>query len=116
MKSNIDKFFQSNIKLLEEEKYKNIDGIIKEQHQLLDSIAKINKRQLKRIRTQESGTKNSTLYLNVMSETKNLLLFTVNLIKAQRDFLIHTTNSVESSTTIEKPIIQYASESHNPDK
>ena len=116
LKSNIDKFFQSNIKLLEEEKYKNIDGIIKEQHQLLDSIAKINKRQLKRIRTQESGTKNSTLYLNVMSETKNLLLFTVNLIKAQRDFLIHTTNSVESSTTIEKPIIQYASESHNPDK
>jgi len=89
LKNNIDSFFKTTIKILEEDGFKNIDGIVKEQQKLLENITKINKKQLKRIKNQEIGTKNSTLYLNVMSETKNLLLFTINLIKAQREFMMH---------------------------
>ena len=89
LKNSIDSFFKTTIKILEEDGFKNIDSIVKEQQKLLESITTINKKQLKRIKNQEIGTKNSTLYLNVMSETKNLLLFTINLIKAQREFLMH---------------------------
>jgi len=105
LKNSIGNFFKSTVKILEEEGFKNIDKIVKEQQNLLESITKINRRQLKRIKNQESGTKNSSLYLNLMGETKNLLLFTVNLIKAQRDFLIHTTRPVAESEPIAKPII-----------
>ncbi len=48
---------------------------------------KLKKRQLKRIKSKQTGTKNSELILNTLTETKNLLLYTVNLLKAQRDFV-----------------------------
>ena len=73
---------------LKEKGFVDINGILIEQKKLIDRLTTISKKQLKRIKNSESGTKNSTLYLNIMNETKNLLLFTVNLIKAQRDFLI----------------------------
>jgi phosphate/sulfate permease len=97
LKNKIDTFYRATLKVLEDDGFQEIDGIIKNQQKLLESLTQMSKKQLKRIKNQEVGTKNSTLYLNVLSETKNLLLFTVNLIKAQRDFLIHDTNSNNGS-------------------
>jgi phosphate/sulfate permease len=93
LKDKIDTFYEATLKILEDDGFQEIDEITKNQRKLLESVTQMSKKQLKRIKNQEVGTKNSTLYLNVMSETKNLLLFTVNLIKAQRDFLIHDTDS-----------------------
>jgi phosphate/sulfate permease len=97
LKNNIGNFFKTTILVLKEKGFIQIDEIIKDQHKLLESITKISKKQLKRIKNQESGTKNSSLYLNVMGETKNLLLFTINLIKAQRDFLIYNSSSIDKT-------------------
>jgi len=88
LKESILRFFNSSILVFKEKGYLNIESLLIEQHELLESVTKLSKRQLKRIKNQESGTKNSTLYLNILSETKSLLLFTINLVKAQRDFLI----------------------------
>jgi hypothetical protein len=92
LRENISDFFNSTILVIKEKGYVDISGIIAEQKDLVDKITLISKKQLKRIKNQESGTKNSTLYLNIMNETKNLLLFTINLIKAQRDFMIFDKN------------------------
>jgi hypothetical protein len=73
-----------------------------EQKDLIDRLTSLSKQQLKRIKNSESGTKNSTLYLNIMNETKNLLLFTVNLIKAQRDFLMF--DKSQNSQPVEEKI------------
>ncbi|KPK86367.1 MAG: hypothetical protein AMS27_05175 [Bacteroides sp. SM23_62_1] len=80
-------FFKKSVKLLKEGNYKNLDGLIKNQKNLLDDTYKIQKRQLKRLKRQESGTKNSVLYIGILNESKNLLLHSVNMIKAQKDFL-----------------------------
>ena len=92
LKEDINNFFNSTILVLKEKGFVDIEGILVEQKALIERLTAINKQQLKRIKNLESGTKNSTLYLNTMNETKNLLLFTVNLIKAQRDFLVFNTN------------------------
>ncbi len=92
LKEDINNFFNSTILVLKEKGFVDIEGILVEQKALIERLTAINKQQLKRIKNLESGTKNSTLYLNIMNETKNLLLFTVNLIKAQRDFLVFNTN------------------------
>jgi len=92
LREMISDFFKTTILVLREKGFVDIDSIIQEQKKLIDRLTAINKSQLKRIKKMESGTKNSTLYLNIMNETKNLLLFTVNLIKAQRDFLIFDKN------------------------
>ncbi|MGD9328012.1 MAG: inorganic phosphate transporter [Cyclobacteriaceae bacterium] len=92
LSEDISNFFSSTILVLKEKGFVDIEGILIEQKGLIDRLTSISKQQLKRIKNQESGTKNSTLYLNIMYETKNLLLFTVNLIKAQRDFLVFDEN------------------------
>ncbi len=65
------------------EEQESISELVKS---LLVSIEKLNKRQLKRLKFAVVGTKNSVLYLNILNETKNLVLQVFNLYKSQRDF------------------------------
>jgi phosphate/sulfate permease len=50
-------------------------------------IEMLNKKQLKRLKKAETGTKNSMLYLNLIGESKRLVLQAVNLYKSHRDFI-----------------------------
>ncbi len=84
---NITHFYNNIMKVFETGKYTDIEGIIKEQQEILVQIEKFKKRQVKRIKQGESGTRNSLLYLSILEEIKNLLLYTGNLLKSQRDFI-----------------------------
>jgi phosphate/sulfate permease len=68
--------------------YTEIDASIEKQIMILDHIENIRKSQIKRIKKHESGTKNSLLYLDILNETKNILFYTINLLKSQRDFIL----------------------------
>ena len=61
--------------------------IINQEEDLLKYLKSFRKSQLKRIKNNGVGTRNSILYLNLLNETKNLLLQAVNLYKSQRDFI-----------------------------
>jgi len=80
-------FFKESVKLLKEGTSQDLKELMKKQKILLENIYKIQKKQLKRLKRKESGTKNSVLYTEIMSESKHLLLHSVNMIKAQMDFL-----------------------------
>ena len=64
----------------------NLDELIQKQNSLLQLINTIRRNQIKRIKNKEVGTRNSMMYLNILSEARNLLLYMVNMAKAQRDF------------------------------
>jgi phosphate/sulfate permease len=68
--------------------YDNLETIIGKQQKLLDQINKIRKNQLKRIKAHELQTRRSLLFLDLLAETKNLLLYSINLLKSQRDFIL----------------------------
>lgn len=53
---------------------------------LTEMIEASNKKQIKRIKAQEVGTKNSILFLNILNEMKQLAFNTINIYKSQRDF------------------------------
>ncbi len=72
--------------------FDKVDEIIETQQGLLNVIADYRKKQIKRIKKEEVGTKNSLLYLNILNESKNLVLNAVNLLKAQRDFITFNEN------------------------
>ena len=57
------------------------------QAEILNYLNKIRKNQVKRIKKNETGTKNSILFLAIVNESKNLVLQSINLLKAQRDFI-----------------------------
>jgi phosphate/sulfate permease len=84
----IQNLLKSILNIITKNNFNNIDEPIKFQQKTLDLITKNRKAQIKRIKNSEVGTKNSILYLNILSEAKNLVLFTLNLLKSQRDFII----------------------------
>ncbi|MBE0650296.1 MAG: inorganic phosphate transporter [Bacteroidales bacterium] len=61
--------------------------ILKLQKESIDYLETCRKAQIRRIKGGLVGTRNSVLYLNLLSETKNLLLQTGNLFKSERDFV-----------------------------
>lgn len=67
----------------------NIAGIlrIKEESQAMLSLnEELRRVQIKRIREHDVNTRNSLLYLNILAEAKNLILYTNNLIGIQKEF------------------------------
>lgn len=61
--------------------------VLKLQNEAIKFLEASRKAQIKRIKNGMVGTRNSILYLNLISETKNLLLQTGNLFKSERDFI-----------------------------
>lgn len=67
--------------------YDKFDALVNSQNELMNLIHGMRKTQIKRIKNKEVGTRNSMLYLNIMSEARSLILYMLNTAKAQRDFV-----------------------------
>ncbi len=86
LSARVRKFIHGISLTIHDGDYSRLSRNIEEQQGLLGFLDLIRKNQIKRIRANEVGTRNSMLYLNLLAETKNLLLQVINLAKAQRDF------------------------------
>ncbi|WP_303920641.1 inorganic phosphate transporter [Draconibacterium sediminis] len=87
---NIDQFFKSVLKDIEGKTFDDIDQIIEERDKILEQIYKMEKNQIKRIKNKMVNTRNSQLFFKLISEMEYLLLHTINLMKAYRDFITNT--------------------------
>jgi phosphate/sulfate permease len=65
--------------------YSNLSAFIEKQMSLLQDIQGLRKKQVRRIKNDKSTTKGSIIYLDLLSETKNLLLYSINIVKSMRD-------------------------------
>ncbi|HCC70096.1 MAG TPA: phosphate permease [Bacteroidales bacterium] len=74
------------IAILKSNNFENIDESITKQSKLIGSIESVRKKQIKRIKKGAAGTKVTLLYLDLLTETKNLVLQSGNILKAYRDF------------------------------
>lgn len=87
LKNNVTELFNLIIRTLETNEFSNIPDLIDKQMDILENIKLGRKNQIKRIKQDEAGTRNSILYLGILNEIKNFLLQSINLVKAQRDFM-----------------------------
>jgi phosphate/sulfate permease len=91
----VDNFFNFALHTVKENKFENIETLIADREKIFEALSKLEKNQIKRIKNKEVNTRNSLLYFKVNSETKNLLLHTVNMIKSQRDFITNTRSALQ---------------------
>jgi hypothetical protein len=91
----MDNFFNFALHTMKENKFDNIETLIEDREKIFEVLAKLEKNQIKRIKNKEVNTRNSLLYFKINSEAKNLLLHTVNMIKAQRDFITNTRQALQ---------------------
>lgn len=52
----------------------------------IEKISELEKIQIRRIKLKEVNTRNSVLFFNVLTETKNLILAEIKMLEAKRDF------------------------------
>ena len=88
LNESVNSFFDHVEVFIQKQDYSHLDSLVAEQQKILDLIARIKKKQIKYIKSESVGTRNSLMYMNLLSETKNLLLYTVNMVKSHRDFLM----------------------------
>ena len=75
--------------MLREGDFSEIETVLTMRDQLFESIADAIKSELTRINEAKSNTKASMLYLTILTETKNMVLQSRNLLKSQQYFLKH---------------------------
>ena len=85
--ADIDEFSNFALDIIEENKYESMDELIRKRDLIIEFLRKAEKAQIKRIKEKLINTRNSVLFFNIISETKNMLLHSINLIKAHRDFV-----------------------------
>lgn len=83
----VDEFLNLALHLVKEDQYEKFDEILSKKESLTEKLTLMEKKQIKRIKGKDVSTRNSLLFFNVIKETKNLILHSINLIKSQRDFV-----------------------------
>ena len=87
---DVAEIYGSINRMITENDFSDIDTVLTMRDELFERIAATTKSELKRINNGEGNTKASLFYLNIMSETKAMVLQARNLLKAQRYFLEHS--------------------------
>ena len=86
----ISELFSDITRIITQRSFNELPELIVKQQQIIELLNEARKKQIKRIKKGDVNTRNSNLYLGILNETKNLLLQTINLVKAERDFVKNT--------------------------
>jgi len=88
--SQINDFLNYSLHIIKESRFDEIDELIAKRKEINVLMRDLERRQIRRIKRKATNSRNSVLFFTLMSESKNLLLQTVNLLKATRDFVSYT--------------------------
>lgn len=85
--AQLTEMFGEMLHIIEIQNYDLLPEIYEHQESLLKLIRKLRKEQIKDLKANaDASTKSSVLYFNILYETQNFLLHSINLLKSQRDF------------------------------
>lgn len=84
----INLFYKNVLNVLDQKKYDDMNSVISGSIELVNDLEKFKKLQIKLIKKEKAGTKNSMAIFNFLAETKNMILYSVNLLKSHRDFVL----------------------------
>jgi len=96
-------FFNYIINLLKNRNFENMDELNQQRDEILDMINNIVVSRIKILKKTKKGVKVSVTYLEMLSETKNLILHAVQLAKA--DIRLQESLSTETPRYIEEDIL-----------
>ncbi len=89
LNENVSLLYGKILEVLKTDDFKRVENVIQLQQDILEDLDRLKRMQVKLIKKEKVKTRNSLLFFNLLSETKNLLLYTINMFKSHRDFRIH---------------------------
>lgn len=100
LNKEITEFFKEINRIIQDTEYNSLEEMHRRKVIAINTIDNMQKKQLTFIKRQEVSSRNSILYLNLLNESKNMILFCVNTIKSTRDFYNAITKENESELSI----------------
>jgi len=85
----MSEFFNYAIAILSKGSFDQMDSFIRMRDQMLDMTNNLRKSQIKAFRKSSKSTKVGLVVLDLLSESKNMVLFVTNVVQAYRDFNEH---------------------------
>jgi phosphate/sulfate permease len=85
LNSHVIKLYETFIRKINDKDYSDFSVINELRDEILELCAHLTKKQIKRVKILESGTRNSILFMTILNETKTIALQSVNLMKSQRN-------------------------------
>lgn len=89
----VENIFNKVNEMLRDKDFSDLDEVLVMRDNLFTVIADAIKHQIKRLKEEQTSTKASMLYLNILNETKTMVLQSRNLIKSQAYFLSQMNSS-----------------------
>lgn len=83
----VSAYFNHLVHIEKEQRFSLIGDMIIKQNFIIGFMDGLRTNQVRRIRIGEGRTRLTILYLDLLAETKNVLLYSINLLKAHRDFI-----------------------------
>lgn len=90
LSKNVTNMYHSFIEMMNRHDYSGFNDLLKKRDVILEQCAKYTKKQIRRVKANESGTRNSILFMNILNETKNIALQSGNLMKSQKNMILAT--------------------------
>ncbi len=84
--AEVDNYMKLVVNSLDENSNDKLDTIVAEQAKIIGMNKEARKNLIKAVKKNEIGTKNSLLVMSILAETRNLLIYTSNMMKIQNDF------------------------------
>ena len=88
LQMSVNKFLTEAVRIVKESDFEKLEIFLPTEMVIVKEIDGYIKAQIKRLTKPKSGKRNAKLFLDIMSESKTLLLHSVSLLKAQRDLAI----------------------------
>lgn len=85
--ARVSAIYDEVIRMLQTKDFRNLDATLQHRDQLFETLAKAIKNQIYRVRDNASSSRSSMLYLDIINETKTMVLQSRNLLKAQKHFI-----------------------------
>jgi len=86
--NSLSKFLSTAESIVRDTDFEYLDQLLAMELEIIKDINIYTKAQIKRLTKPKSGKRNAKLFLDIMGESKTLLLHSVSLVKAQRDLAI----------------------------
>ena len=88
LSQGMKELFGKILNIIETNDFESVSTVITMNNKLLEKIERITVLQVKLIKSEKIGTRNSMVIFNLLTETKNLALHSVNVLKSHRDFYL----------------------------
>lgn len=85
----MSEFFNFALTIVRQNSFEHISELESKRDMLISEINSLRKKQIKSLKKEGAGTKVSLVFLDLMTESKNMLLFITHVVKANHDFVEH---------------------------